>query len=147
VATVTNNGGTINVNTSGGGNMELGVWDLTVNTFNLTSGVVTLQNNASIIFGLLGHSGQSTFNQNGGTVTFYSDAGSTVGGTGGIVLGSQGVNPWEISSGTFNYNLNSGTLEMPSISKVSAAATGNFNGGTLKAPGNNAAFMQGLTGA
>ena len=143
VATVSNDGGSVNINTSGGGNMELGVYRSTKNTFNANSGAVTLQNNASILFGVLGHTGQSTFNQNGGTVTFYSDAGSTVGGTGRVVLGDN------VSSGTYNYNLNGGTLTTAQISKVSAAATGNFNfnGGTLKAAGSTVTFMQGLTTA
>ena len=78
-ATVTNSGGTININTTAGGAgvLEMGVFDATANTFNANSGSVTLQNNASIAFGNGGnHSGTATFNQNGGTVTFYSDSGA-----------------------------------------------------------------------
>ncbi len=150
LAAVTNNGGTINVNTSGGGNLELCVFDPISSRLVLNSGAVTLQNNGSIQFGVLGHSGTSTLDHNGGTVTFYSDAGTTVGGTGGIVLGNQGgVNPWEISSGTYAYNLNGGTLTVPQISKTSPNGSGafNFNGGTIKPTGTTATFMQGLTAA
>ena len=149
VSTVTNSGSTINVNTAGGGNMELGVWDPTVNTFTQNSGALKIQNNGSMLFGVLGHTGQSTFNQNGGTVTFFSDGGSTVGGTGALTLGSRGTNGWEISSGTYVYNLNGGTLLVPKIQKTSGNATGNFvfNGGTLSPTASSTTFMQGISNA
>lgn len=143
-ATVTNNGGTVNVNTSGGGVLEMGVFDQTTNVFNQISGNVTLQNNASISFGNGGnHAGTSTFNQNGGTVTFYSDAGTTVGGTGSLNLGNGN------STGTYVYNLAGGTLTVPSIQKTAGGASGtfNFSGGTLRAAANSATFMTGLTAA
>jgi autotransporter-associated beta strand protein len=143
-ATVTNNGGTINVNTSGGGLLEMGVFDATTNVFTVNSGSVNLQNNANISFGQGGnHTGTSTFTQNGGTVTFFSDGGSTAGGTGSVNLGNGG------SSGTYAYNLNGGTLTTPSISKSGAGANGafNFNGGTLRATTSTAIFMQGLSAA
>jgi autotransporter-associated beta strand protein len=139
---VNNNGGTINVNTGGGGVLEMGVFDATNNTFNQNSGNTTLQNNASIQFGNGGnHSGTSTFNQNGGGVTFYSNAGTTIGGTGALNLGNGG------STGNYTYNLNGGTLKVPTISKTAAGATGtfNFNGGTLQPTGNNSNFVSGLT--
>ena len=144
VATVTNNGGTINVNTSGGGLLEMGVFDATTNVFTVNSGSVNLQNNASISFGQGGnHSGTSTFTQNGGTVTFFSDGGSTAGGTGSVNLGNGG------STGTYAYNLNGGTLTAPSVSKAGSGANGsfNFNGGTLKATTSTTTFMQGLSAA
>lgn len=149
-AFVTNSGATINVNTLGGGNMEIGVWDPMPVRFVLNSGAVTIQNNASIIFGVLGQSGTGTFDQNNGTVTFYSDAGvTTSGSSGGIILGNQGVQPWEISSGTFTYNLNGGTLSVPKISKTSISGSGtfNFNGGTLKPTDSTTTFLQGITAA
>lgn len=144
IATVTNNGGTINVNTSGGGVLEMGVFDATTNQFTVNSGSVNLQNNASISFGEGGnHTGTSTFTQNGGTVTFFSDGGITAGGTGSLNLGNGG------STGTYAYNLNGGTLTAPSISKAAAGANGafNFNGGTLKASTSTTTFMQGLSAA
>jgi autotransporter-associated beta strand protein len=143
-ATVTNNGGTINVNTAGGGVLEMGVFDATTNLFTVNSGSVNLQNNASIGFGEGGnHTGTSTFTQNGGTVTFFSDGGTTAGGTGSVNLGNGG------STGTYAYNLNGGTLTAPSVSKTSAGANGsfNFNGGTLKASTSTTLFMQGLSAA
>jgi hypothetical protein len=144
VATITNNGGTINVNTSGGGLLEMGVFDTTTNLFTVNSGSVNLQNNAGIGFGQGGnHTGTSTFTQNGGTVTFFSDGGTTAGGSGSVNLGNG------VSTGTYAYNLNGGTLTAPSISKSAAGANGafNFNGGTLKATTSTATFMQGLSAA
>jgi autotransporter-associated beta strand protein len=143
-ATITQNGGTLNINTSGGGLLEMGVFDATTNLFTLNSGSLNLQNNAGIGFGQGGnHTGTSTFIQNGGSVTFFSDAGFNVGGTGSLNLGNGG------STGTYAYDLNGGTLTTPSISKAAAGANGafNFNGGTLVATGSTATFMQGLTAA
>lgn len=143
-ATVNNSGGTINVNTAGGGHMEMAVFDPTTNTFNQNSGSLNLQNNANILYGAGGnHSGVSTFNHNGGNVTFYSDAGTTVGGTGIIRLGQDG------DTGTYAYNLNGGVLTTNGVEKTATAGSGtfNFNGGTLRAGSASATFMTGLTGA
>jgi autotransporter-associated beta strand protein len=144
IANVTNNGGTINVNTAGGGVMEMGVFDATTNLFTLDSGSLNLQNNASIGFGQGGnHTGASTFTQNGGSVTFFSDAGTTVGGSGSVNLGNGG------SIGSYAYNLNGGILTTPSITKTAPGANGSFtfNGGTLSPTVSTATFMQGLTSA
>ena len=149
-AAVTNNGGTINVNTNGGGNLEMGVFDPISTRFVQDSGTLNIQNNGSIMLGVLGNSGAGTFDHNGGSVTFFSDAGTTVGGTGSIILGNQGgVNPWEISSGTYNYNLNGGTLRVPAITKTSPNGSGSFNlnGGTLKPTASTTTFLQGITAA
>jgi hypothetical protein len=74
----------------------------------LNSGSLNLQNNAGMGFGQGGnHTGTSTFVQNGGSVTFFSDAGSTLGGTGSLNLGNGG------STGTYAYHLNGGTLDDP----------------------------------
>ena len=51
LATVTNNGGTINVNTSGGGNMEMTVFDPINAYFKQSSGALNLCNGANILFG------------------------------------------------------------------------------------------------
>ena len=144
IATLNNSGGTINVNATGGGNMEMAVYDPTTNTFNQNSGSVNLLNNANISYGAGGnHSGSSIFNHNGGNVTFYSNGGTTVGGTGIIRLGQDG------DTGTYVYNLNGGVLTTNGVAKTAAGASGtfNFNGGTLKAGSSSATFMTGLTGA
>ncbi len=142
VGTVTNSGGTINVNTSGGGNMEMTTWDSAGALYVQNSGAINLCNNAHIGFGNGGNnSGTATFVQDGGTVTFYSDNGTTVGGTGYISLGSGG------DTGTYVYYLNGGTLTVPQITQTSGGASGNFafNGGTLKPTASSATFMQGLS--
>jgi autotransporter-associated beta strand protein len=142
VGTVTNRGGTINVNTTGGGNMEMTTYDTAGALYVQNSGAINLCNNAHIGFGNGGNnSGTATFIQNGGTVTFYSDNGTTVGGTGYISLGSGG------DTGTYVYYLNGGTLTVPQIEQTSGGASGNFafNGGTLKPTASSATFIQGLS--
>jgi fibronectin-binding autotransporter adhesin len=137
---LTNNGGTLNVGTTA---LYLGFWDPCQGSVTLNSGQINLRNNASIIYGQNGnHSGGQTFNQNGGTVTFYSDAGLTVGGTGSLNLGNAG-------SGAYVYHLNGGTLTVPQVRKAggSSVATFNFNGGTLKPTANSTTFLQGLSAA
>jgi autotransporter-associated beta strand protein len=105
------------------------------------SGAINLQNNASIIFGLNGAQvSVNDFVQNGGTVTFYSDTGVNVGGTGSLNLGNSG-------SGNNTYTLAGGTLTVPQIQRVAGTATFNFNGGTLKAAASSPTFLQGLTAA
>ncbi|MEY4387400.1 MAG: hypothetical protein RLY20_2683, partial [Verrucomicrobiota bacterium] len=87
LATVTNNGGTINVNTSGGGNMEMTVFDPISAYFKQVSGALNICNSANILFGAGGNnSGTATLDQTGGTVTFYSDLATTVGGSGYLSL-------------------------------------------------------------
>ena len=143
-AAVTNSGGTINVNTSGGGNMEMTVFDPVSAYFQQNSGALNLCNSAYIAFGNGGNnSGTTTFDQNGGTVTFYSDAATTVGGTGYLSLGRNG------DSGTYTYNLNGGILTVPQIQYAATSGSGtfNFNGGTLKPTASTTTFMQGLTAA
>ncbi|HXR06467.1 MAG TPA: autotransporter-associated beta strand repeat-containing protein [Candidatus Acidoferrum sp.] len=142
VGTVTNSGGTINVNTAGGGNMEMTTYDSAGALYAQNSGAIKLCNNAHIGFGNGGNnSGTATFVQDGGTVTFYSDNGTTVGGTGYISLGSGG------DTGTYIYYLNGGTLTVPQITQTGGGASGNFafNGGTLKPTASSATFMQGLS--
>jgi autotransporter-associated beta strand protein len=148
VGTLTNSGGIINVNTSGGGNMEMTTWDTARALYVQNTGALNLCNGAYIAYGNGGNqSGTATFDQNGGTVTFYSDNGSTVGGSGYLELGRDAG--WAKTSGTYTYNLNGGTLTLPQIQKSSSTASGtfNFNGGTLKPTASSATFMQGLTAA
>ncbi|MES2920812.1 MAG: autotransporter-associated beta strand repeat-containing protein [Verrucomicrobiota bacterium] len=138
---LTISGGTLNVRTGGtAGSLEIGVYDAASGTLNLSSGAVNLQSNSNIALGAQTTTGTGTFNQSGGTVTFYSDAGTTVGGTGALRIGGG-------AGGTFIYNLNGGTLTVPSVTRTSGTGTFNFNGGTLKAASNTTLFMQGLTRA
>jgi fibronectin-binding autotransporter adhesin len=138
------NGGTINVHTVAAdpGNLEVSTFDPTTATLNINAGSnINLLNNASIAFGAQSNqTGTGTVNQNGGNVTFYSDGGTIVGGTGSTILGTAGT-------GTYTYNLNGGTLTTPSVSRSTGTGIFNFNGGTLKAAGNSTTFMQGLSSA
>ena len=144
VGTVTNTGGTINVNTSGGGNMEMTTYDTAGGLFVQNSGALNLCNGAYLAFGNGGNNaGTATLIQNGGTVTFYSDNGATVGGAGYLDFG-RGTD-----TGTYTYNLNGGILTVPQIEQGGSSCSGtfNFNGGTLKPTASTTTFMQGLTAA
>jgi fibronectin-binding autotransporter adhesin len=141
-----NSGGTLNIRTNNTttGNLELADFDAASGTLNIVAGAtVKLWNNSGINFANVNNTGTGTINQSGGSVTFYSNGGTTVGGTGAVVLGGG------TSSGTYTYQLNGGTLTAPSVTRTSASGSGtfNFNGGTLKAAAASTAFMQGLTRA
>jgi len=143
VCALTNNGGTLNIRTVSGGDLELGRWDPVTVVLTLNSGAINLLNNASIRYGTGNNNiGSSTFQQSGGTVTFYSDGGTTVGGTGVMDLAADG-------QGTYSYNLAGGILTVPRILQTDPAATValNLNGGTLRAAASSTTFLQGLTAA
>ncbi|HET7873016.1 MAG TPA: autotransporter-associated beta strand repeat-containing protein, partial [Terriglobales bacterium] len=82
--------------------------------------------------------GSNVVNQLGGAVTFYSDAGVTLGGGGNLDLNNAGG-----ASSSTTYNLNGGTLTVPQI--IASSANGsrvfNFNGGTLKAASSGISFF------
>ena len=106
------------------------------------SGNLKIDNNSLLVFGKNGNR-TATITQSGGTVTFYSDAGTTVGGTGGIYFVNQSNTSG--SSGVFTYNLNGGTLTVPQILNNGPGGTSagilNLNGGTLKPTADTAAFI------
>ncbi len=143
-------GGLVTVNSLGGAHFEVAVFGTASGTVNQADGDVQLFNNANIqMGGFPGQndaagldSGSGVYNQNGGTITFYSDAGFTLGGTGHLALG-EGLS----RTGTYTYNLNGGTLTVPSIVSFSGTSVFNFNGGLLVAPASTTTFMQGLTAA
>jgi beta-glucanase (GH16 family) len=138
------NGGTLAVRSAGGtsGDLQLGVFNSASGTLNINgTGTVALLNNANIVLGSQGTSGNGTVNQNSGNVDFYADNGAVAGGTGAVILGHNN------STGVYTYNLNGGILETPQIESSSGTSKFNFNGGTLKADESNAAFMQGLSNA
>jgi autotransporter-associated beta strand protein len=138
------NGGTLVVRAGGGtsGDLELGVFNSASGVLNINgTGTVALLNNSNIVMGSQGTSGNGTVNENAGNVGFYSDNGTTAGGTGAVILGRNG------STGVYTYNLAGGVLETSQIESSSGTSNFTFNGGTLKADENNAAFMQGLSNA
>ena len=124
--------------------LMLGWWDAGAGELDITNGNLFLENGTSIKMTRQNNTGGNVINQIGGNVTFFSDAGVTVGGGGNLDLDyNAGANA--SSSGT--YNLNGGTLTVPQIiaTRATGNSTFNFNGGTLKAAASSATFMQGLT--
>ena len=137
-------GGTLNVeNTPGGTQMEVANFTGSTGTLNLSgSGSVNIWNNAYLSLGANAGAGNGTVNQTGGTLTFYSDAGGTVGGAGILYLGkATGL------SSNYIYNLGGGTLIVPTVTSASGNSLFYLNGGTLKAAKTNSAFVSGLTAA
>jgi autotransporter-associated beta strand protein len=94
---------------------------------------LNVRNNGRITLGTF-YGRKVTVNQTGGTLAFYSDAGTTLGGTGTLAFDS--------NNNASAYNLYGGTLAIPGISLRSAlvvdngagggSGTINFGGGTLK---------------
>ena len=138
------NGGNFIIGPSAGKWLMIGYWDSGAGELDINSGNLFLENSTSIKMSRgNNNTGSNVVNQLGGAVTFYSDAGVTVGGGGNLDLDYAGT------SSTNTYNLNGGTLTVPQItaSVSTGSNTFNFNGGTLKPTANNATFMQGLTRA
>lgn len=139
------NGGNFTVGPAATKWFMVGFWDTGPAEFDIISGNLFLDYGSSIKMCRGDNNvGADVVNQSGGAVTFYSDAGVSLGGGGNLDLNYSG--PTNSSS---TYNLNGGTLTVPQI--ISSVSTGNhafnFNSGTLKSTGNNTAFMQGLTAA
>ena len=122
----------------------IGYWDTGAGELDINNGNLLLENGTSLKMCRSGNTGDNVVNQAGGKVTFYSDAGMTVGGGGNLDLNYAGS-----SSSSSTYNLNAGALTVPQIIASSGAgsSTFNFSGGTLKPTANNPTFMQGLTAA
>ncbi len=121
------------------------------------TGHLKLLNNSNIAMGFGSSDGFSgsfdgTINQTGGSVTFYGDGGSSIGGNGALILGID-ANPGMdgvYDNPVFTYNLDGGTLTVPQIQRNATDGSQsifNFNGGVLVAARNNEAWMQGLTQA
>jgi len=137
------NGGSFILGTMASKWLMVGSYDSGAGELDISSGNLLLENSTSIKLSRQSdNTGSNVVNQLGGTVTFYSDAGVTVGG-GNLDLDYAGT------ASTNTYNLNGGTLTVPQI--TASVSTGislfNFNGGTLKPTANNATFLQGLTRA
>jgi len=129
--TATITGGTLNVNTSGGGNFQVGVNAGGTNILNVGgTAQVLLNNNAGLWIASDNASSNGTVNQSGGLMS--------VSGSGSVVVGR---------AGTGVYNLNGGTLRTPGVTRGSGTGTFNFNGGTLMPTAASATFFQGLTAA
>ncbi len=118
--------------------LMVGYYDSGAGELDITNGNLFLENGTSLKMCRSGNTGGNVVNQIGGNVTFYSDAGVTVGGGGNLDLNYAGG-----ATSTNTYNLNGGTLTVPQIISSSSAATRifNFNGGTLKAAAAGASFF------
>lgn len=140
---LTLNGGTFNMGTTAIKWMRVGQWDTSKGQVDILSGELKLNTSSCIKMNGEGTIGANVINQTGGAVTFYSDNGVTVGGTGNLDLQRAGA---AASSNT--YHLDGGTLTVPQI--LSTAVTGtrtfNLNGGTLKAAAASTAFLNLGTG-
>lgn len=124
----------------------VGQYDTAKGELDVSGGTVNLKNNSFIRMNANSTTGPNVINQTGGAVTFYSDAGTVVGGTGNLDL--QNFETAGVTSYSNTYNLDGGTLTVPKIisSKTSGTRTFNFNGGTLKAAGADAVLMDLGTG-
>lgn len=127
-------GGTFNQATTTTANMEIGTFTGANGAVTVSSGALNFQNNSALRFATVAGTDASTrtLTISGGNVTFYSDAGTTVGGTGVIDLMTTAN-----ANGTNTINLDGGTLAANQIKASNASGTRviNFNGGTLKAAG------------
>ncbi len=122
--TMTQSGGAHTVS----GRLFLGVNDTSTGNYTLSAGNLTTGGTT------VGHMGVGNFTQSGGSHS----------STGALHLGSGAFS----ANGT--YNLDGGTLTVPSISNNAASgstSTFNFNGGTLRPNISTATFMTGLTAA
>ena len=106
------------------------------------SASVTVQDNASVSFGAFSLGGGAA---SGGTMTLTIRDNATFTTTGNFDLHNSTA-----AAAISVLNLNGGMLSVPGIIKTKTGATqystNNFNGGTLKASGNNTAFLPALSG-
>lgn len=155
--------GTVNSTSISIGNLGTGTYNLsggTANTNSLTmaftgpfsntgeaflnvsgTGSLNVYSNGKLVLGTF-YARTSTVNQTGGTVSFYSDAGTTLGGTGGLAF----------NGGAGSYTLSGGTLALPNITLLASGGgagggTGalNFNGGTLSITNASFSVPSGVT--
>ncbi len=140
VATLDLSGGIFRMNTTGALNFVVGNFGTGKGTLNISGTAdVKLMNNASLRVGNESTSASNTVNQTGGTVTVYSDNGTTVGGTGVVMLGRL------TASGTNTYNLGGGTLTVGAVRSEASTSFFNFKGGTLKAAADSTTFLSNIT--
>lgn len=140
---LTINGGSFTVGTAAAKWLQVGVWDTAKGQLDITGGNLNLWNNSSLKMNIQTGTGGNVINQSGGTVTFYSNAGTAVGGTGVLDLQTIGA-----AASVNTYNLDGGTLIVPQIVSTGTSGTRafNFNGGVLKAAGTTGAFINLGTG-
>lgn len=120
-----------------------------------STGLLELQNSGTVNLGAF-QANRGTLQVDGGTVLNVTSidvgTGNSVGAgltmNGGLVT-STGLSRFGqgIGSASGTLNLNGGTLTVPALTKGSLTFNVNFNGGTLKANGNNSTFLATATNA
>jgi autotransporter-associated beta strand protein len=139
-ATVNIDGGTLNVATTIKRWMIIGTWDFTNSTITVSNGGnLNLNANTDIRYAQSGNVGTHVINLNNGAITSFSDNKITPNGAGVLDL-HQGTG----TTGTSIFNLNAGgtlTIREVMTNNDSGTAAFNFNGGTLKATGATANFI------
>jgi autotransporter-associated beta strand protein len=132
------NGGNVIIGPAAAKWLMVGYYDTGAGELDLTNGNLLLENGTSLKMCRSGNTGGNVVNQLGGNVTFFSDAGVTIGGGGNLDLNYGGG---ATSSNT--YNLNGGVLTVPQIVATASAAFRifNFNGGTLRAAASTTTFF------
>ena len=116
----------------------VGYYDAGAGEVDVMNGNLFLENDSSLKMCRAGNTGTNMINQVGGKITFYGDAGATIGGGGNLDLNYAGG-----TSSCNIYNLNGGTLTVPQIISSSSSGTRffNFNGGTLRAAAASTSFF------
>jgi autotransporter-associated beta strand protein len=121
----------------------LGAWDTTASEMEIAGGNLRLYNRSSLKLNRFNTTSPTVVNQSGGAVTFFSDAGATIGGSGNLDLNTGGN-----AASAAAYNLNGGLLTIPRIIATVRAGSRvfNFNGGTLRAATTGVTLMDIGTG-
>jgi fibronectin-binding autotransporter adhesin len=131
-------GGTVNVATTIERWLIVSQWDTLEGRLNVNGGTVNLNANTDLRFSIGNNSAANVVNLNSGAITSWS--GNQTGTT------TTGLVDLNNNSGAANntFNLNGGTLTINQIITGNDGGTAafNFNGGTLKAAGNTANFIQ-----
>ena len=131
-------GATLNVATTIERWLIVSQWDTLKGILNVNGGTLNLNANTDLRFSIGNNSGANEVNLNSGAITSWSgnQSGTTTTGVVDMNRGSGGANN--------TFNLNGGTLTISQVisDNNSGVAAFNFNGGTLKAAGNNANFIQ-----
>ncbi len=135
--------GTLHVGTTVTKWLRFGQWDTTSGEITISGGNLNLNQGTSIKINQNNSSGPKTFNQDGGSVTFYADFATTIGGAGDLDLMLTGT-----ATATNTYNLNGGTLTVPMVRSSANSGTRifNFNGGVLRPTASSATFFNLGTG-
>ena len=127
------NGGTVNLASTVTRWLIFNQFDTSPGQLDVNGGVLNINANSSIRTSTGNASSQAAdnvMNLNGGSIVFYSDNATTVGGTGELDLQRSGG-----AGSRATFNLNGGTLIVPRVMATVASGTRifNFNGGTLRA--------------